>query len=62
MDHNKLKNSEKDGNTKPPYLPPEKPYMQVRKQELDMDIKQWPGSKFGKEYIKVVCFHPAYLT
>ena len=25
MDHNKLKNSEKDGNTRPPHLPPEKP-------------------------------------
>jgi len=26
------------------------------------DMEQWPGSKLGKEYIKVVYHHPAYLT
>ena len=26
-----------------------------------MDIEQWTGSKLGKEYIKAVCCHPAYL-
>ena len=26
------------------------------------DMKQWTGSKLGKEYIKAVCCHPAYLT
>ena len=25
-------------------------------------MEQWTGSKLGKEYIKAVCFHPAYLT
>ena len=25
-------------------------------------MKKWTGSKFGKEYIKAVYFHPAYLT
>ena len=30
MDHNKLENSEKDGNTKPPFLPPEKPACRLR--------------------------------
>ena len=36
--------------------------MQVRKQQLELDIEQWTGSKLGKEYIKAVYCHPAYLT
>ena len=36
--------------------------MQVRKQQLKLDIKQQIGSKSGKEYVKAVYFHPAYLT
>ena len=36
-------------------------YMQVRKQQLELDMEQQTGSKSGKEYIKVYC-HPAYLT
>ena len=36
--------------------------MQVRKQQLEPDMKQQPGSKLGKEYVKAVCCHPAYLT
>ena len=36
--------------------------MQVKKQELEPDMKQQTGSKLGKEYIKAVYFHPAYLT
>ena len=35
--------------------------MQVKKQQLELDMEQWTGSKLGKEYIKVVCCHPAYL-
>ena len=34
--------------------------MQVRKLELDME--QWTGSKLGKEDVKAVYGHPAYLT
>ena len=34
--------------------------MQVRKQQLDME--QQTGSKLGKEYVKAVYCHPAYLT
>ena len=30
VDHNKLENSERDGNTRPPYLPPEKPVFRTR--------------------------------
>ena len=36
--------------------------MNVKKQQLKPDIKQWTGSKLGKEYIKAVYCHPAYLT
>jgi len=36
--------------------------MQVRKQELELDMEQQIGSKSGKDYIKAVYCHPAYLT
>ena len=36
--------------------------MQVKKQCLELDMKQQTGSKSGKEYIKAVYCHPAYLT
>ena len=36
--------------------------MQVRKQQLELDMEQQIGSKYGKEYIKAVYCHPAYLT
>ena len=36
--------------------------MQVKKQQLKLDIEQQTGSKSGKEYIKAVYCHPAYLT
>ena len=35
--------------------------MQVKKQQLELDMEQWTGSKLGKEYFKAVYFHPAYL-
>ena len=35
--------------------------MQVRKQQLELDMEQQTGSKLGKEYIKAVYCHPAYL-
>ena len=35
--------------------------MQVKKQQLEPDMEQWTGSKLGKEYVKAVCCHPAYL-
>ena len=37
-------------------------YMQVRKQQLEPDMEQQSGSKLGKEYVKTVYCHPAYLT
>ena len=36
--------------------------MQVKKQQLEHSMKQWAGSKLGKEYIKAVYCHCAYLT
>ena len=36
--------------------------MQVKKQQLVLDMELQTGSKLGKEYIKAVCCHPAYLT
>ena len=36
--------------------------MQVKKQQLELDMEQQTGSKSGKKYIKAVYYHPAYLT
>ena len=36
--------------------------MQVKNQQLELDVKQQTGFKLGKEYIKAVYCHPAYLT
>ena len=36
--------------------------MQVKKQQLEQDMEQQTGSKLGKEYVKAVYCHPAYLT
>ena len=41
VDHNKLENSERDGHTRPPW----ETYMQVRKQQLELDMEQQTGSK-----------------
>ena len=36
--------------------------MQVKNQKLELNMEQWPGSKLGKDYVKAVYCHPAYLT
>ena len=36
--------------------------MQVGKQQLELDMVQQNGSKLGKEYVKAVYCHPAYLA
>ena len=36
--------------------------MEVKKQQLEPDMKQWTGSKQGKEYVKALYCHLAYLT
>ena len=50
--------SSRDGNTRPPYLSPEK--LVWRSKELNME--QWTGSKLGKEYVKAAYNNPAYLS
>ena len=36
--------------------------MQDKKQQLELNIEQWTGSKLGKEYVKAVYCYPGYLT
>ena len=55
-----MENSERDGNTRPPDLPREI-CMQVSKQQLELDMEQ-TDSNLGKECVKAVYCHPAYLT
>ena len=35
--------------------------MQVKKQQLELDMEQQTGSKLGTEYVKTVYCHPGYL-
>ena len=35
--------------------------MQIKKQQLELDVEKWTGFKLGKKYIKAVYCHPAYL-
>ena len=49
VDHNTLENSERAGNTRP-------------MQQSELDMEHWGSPKLGKEHIKAVCCHPAYLT
>ena len=37
-------------------------WMQIKNQQLVLDMEQQTGSKPGKEYVKAVYCHPAYLT
>ena len=55
-----MENSLSDGNTSPPYL--REICMQVRKQQLELAMEQWTGSKLGKKCVKAVYCHPAILT
>ena len=34
--------------------------MQIKKQQLELDMKQQTGSKLGKEYVKAVYYHPVF--
>ena len=60
VDHNKLENSERDGNTRPSDLPPEKSVCRSRRN------RPGHGTTFcfqiGKGYVNCVYCHPAYLT
>ena len=60
VDQNKLwKILKRDGNTRPPDLPTEKPVCRSRS-KLELDMEQQTGSKSGKVYINAVYCHPAY--
>ena len=59
VDHNKLWKILKYQTTWPASW---ETYMQVRKQQLELDMEQQTGSKEEKEYVKAVYCHPAYLT
>ena len=54
VNHNKLENPSRDGNTKPLYLSPEKPVCRLRSKSLGPGTEQRTGSKLGKEYVKAV--------
>ena len=56
-----MENSSRNRNTRPPDLTSEKSVCRSRS-KLELDMEQWTGSKLGKEYVKAVYCHPAYLT
>ena len=60
--HKKLENSSRDGITRPPDLDSWEIFVQIKKQQLEPDMEQQAGFKLGKEYVKAVYCHPAYLT
>ena len=61
VDHNKLCKILKEIGIPDHWLVSWEICMQVRKQQLELDMEQQTGSKLGKEYVKAVYCHPAYL-
>ena len=61
-DHNKLENSERDGNTRPPDLPLEKPVCRSGSNSWNWIWNNRLVPNREKEYVKAVYCHPAYLT
>ena len=57
-----MENSSRDGNDQTTLLAYWETCTQVKKQQLELDVEQWTGSKLGKENIKAVYCHPVYLT
>ena len=62
MDHNKLWKIFKEMEYETTLTASWEIYMQVKKQQLELDMEQWTASKLGKEYIKAVYCQLAYLT
>ena len=60
VDDNKLENSSRDGTTRPPVLTPEKSVFRSKSNRTGHE--EQIGSKSGKECLKAVYCHPAYLT
>ena len=59
MDHNKLWKILKEMGL-PDHLTSQETCLQIKKQQLELDMEQWTGSKLGKVYVKAVYGHPAY--
>ena len=55
-----VENSERDGNIRPPTCLLRNLY--AGQEATEPDMEQQTGSKWGKEYVKTVYCHPAYLT
>ena len=62
MDHNKLWKILKEMEYQTTWPASWEIHMQVKKQQLELDMELQTGSKSGKEYVKAVYCHPAYLT
>ena len=61
MEHNKLENSERDGNSRHFTCLLRNLYA-AQEATVRTGHGKWTGSKLGKEYVKAVYCHPAYLT
>ena len=61
VDHNKLENSSRDGNTRHLTCLLRNLYA-GQEQQLEPEMEQQTGSRLGKEYVKDVYCYPAYLT
>ena len=62
VDHNKLREILQEMGISVTWPASWESCMQVKKQQLELDMEQQTGSKLGKECIKAVHCHPAYLT
>ena len=62
MDHNKLWKILKRWKYQTTLFASWETYVQVKKQQLEPDMEHQTGSKLGKEYIKAIYCHHAYLT
>ena len=62
VDHNKLWKILKEMEYQTTSSASWETYMQVRRQQLELDMEQQTGSKKEKEYVKAVYCHSAYLT
>ena len=62
VDHNKLWKILKEMEYQTTWPASWENCLQVKKQQLELDMEQQTGSKSRKEYVKAVYCHPAYLT
>ena len=62
VDHNKLWKILEEMEYQTTWPASWETYMQVRKQQLELDMEQQTGSKEEKEYVRTVYCHPAYLS